>query len=337
MTVVSPLPNHHLAEPPSTWRGGVAELLGPVEIGRLDGEVLSGDLTSRSLGSLGVSRMTGGPAVIRQAPRMSTREHPGCIQVWLLLQGRAALSQDGRQADVMAGDLVVCDAGQPYELAFPGVHRTVLVTMPSESVQVRLGGTAALTARSISGRHGAGALVARLLTGLAEQLDESELPWGLHLSIAVTAMLEAMFAEQLGQLRPPPSPRAALLLQVQSFVDRRLGDPDLSPEMIANAHSVSARYLQKLFRAHGQTVTGYMRDRRLGACRRDLLDPRLAHQPIGLVASRWGMTSPAYFSRAFKAAYGRSPRELRADAAARLYADGQTLGASGQDDQPDLL
>src|SRR6266550_3297246 len=196
VTVVSPLPNHHLAEPPSTWRGGVAELLGPVEIGRLDGEVLSGDLTSRSLGSLGVSRMTGGPAVIRQAPRMSTREHPGCIQVWLLLQGRAALSQDGRQADVMAGDLVVCDAGQPYELAFPGVHRTVLVTMPSESVQVRLGGTAALTARSISGRHGAGALVARLLTGLAEQLDESELPWGLHLSIAVTAMLEAMFAEQ---------------------------------------------------------------------------------------------------------------------------------------------
>ena len=342
MTVGSSLSSHQLAQPPSAWRDELAGLLGAVEIGCLDGEILSGELISRSLGPVRVSRTGGGPVLIRGTQRTTTREDPSCIHVWQLLHGRAVVYQDGRRADVTAGDLALCDTARPYELAFPGVHRAVLVRVPSESVWLRAGGTVVLTARSISGRHGAGALVAGLLTALAEQLEQLDQPepsWSVHLSIAITAMLEAVFDEQVGQLRPlaPRSPQAALLVQIQAFVDRRLSDPDLSPEMISNVHNVSARYLQKLFRAHGQTVTGYIRGRRLEACRRDLVDPRLAHRPIGLVASSWGMTSPAYFSRAFKAAYGRSPRDLRADAAAGLCADGQAPGASGQDDRPDVV
>ena len=54
---------------------------------------------------------------------------------------------------------------------------------------------------------------------------------------------------------------------------------------------------------------------RLEACRRDLADPALASRPVAAIAARWGFTSPAQFSHAFKAAHGMPPGEYRRRAA----------------------
>jgi AraC-like DNA-binding protein len=42
-----------------------------------------------------------------------------------------------------------------------------------------------------------------------------------------------------------------------------------------------------------------------------LADPRLAARPINATAARWGFTSHAHFSQAFRNAYGLSPRQFR--------------------------
>ncbi|MDT3398091.1 helix-turn-helix domain-containing protein, partial [Streptomyces sp. B1866] len=47
---------------------------------------------------------------------------------------------------------------------------------------------------------------------------------------------------------------------------------------------------------------------------RDLADPALRALPIHGVATRCGFTHPSDFSRAFRTAYGISPREFRAQA-----------------------
>ena len=59
----------------------------------------------------------------------------------------------------------------------------------------------------------------------------------------------------------------------------------------------------------------FIRSARLDRCRRDLLDPAFADQPISAIASRWGLPSAPHFSRLFRQAYGCSPREFRRDAA----------------------
>ncbi|MFD1538686.1 helix-turn-helix domain-containing protein [Nonomuraea guangzhouensis] len=64
------------------------------------------------------------------------------------------------------------------------------------------------------------------------------------------------------------------------------------------------RYLQKLFESEGDTVSGWIRTRRL-----DLADPKLATLPVSAVAARWGLLNASYFARLFKATYGHSPRE----------------------------
>lgn len=65
------------------------------------------------------------------------------------------------------------------------------------------------------------------------------------------------------------------------------------------------------FHAEGHTVAGWIRERRLEQCRRDLAEPHLATRPINAIAARWGFASPAHFSQAFRNTYGLSPRQFR--------------------------
>jgi AraC-like DNA-binding protein len=109
----------------------------------------------------------------------------------------------------------------------------------------------------------------------------------------------------------PDTRRCALLAQIHAYIRDNLGDVRLTPGAIATAHHISVRYLHKLFHAEGLTVAGLVRERRLEQCRHDLADPQLAACPINAIAARWGFTSPAHFSRAFRSAYGLSPRQFR--------------------------
>ncbi|MEO3829549.1 helix-turn-helix domain-containing protein [Actinomadura sp. B10D3] len=108
---------------------------------------------------------------------------------------------------------------------------------------------------------------------------------------------------------------SSLVAQIHAFVQTNLGDRNLTPASIAAAHHISLRYLHKLFQQEGHTVAAWIRERRLERCRRDLADPRLAARPIHAIAARWGFTSAAHFSQAFRSSYGLSPRQFRRECA----------------------
>ncbi|MFB7510645.1 helix-turn-helix domain-containing protein [Streptomyces broussonetiae] len=107
-----------------------------------------------------------------------------------------------------------------------------------------------------------------------------------------------------------PSENRALLLQIQTFIDRHLADPDLTPQAISRAHHLSLRYLHRVFESEDVTVCRWIQRRRLEECRRTVARRRNDFT-IAAVAHRWGFTSAAHFSRVFRAAYGMSPREWR--------------------------
>ena len=69
--------------------------------------------------------------------------------------------------------------------------------------------------------------------------------------------------------------------------------------MIAAANHISLRYLHKLFEPQPSTVAGFIRERRLERCRRDLADPSLAHVPVRAIALRLGFPDPARLNRLF--------------------------------------
>ncbi|WP_280470224.1 helix-turn-helix domain-containing protein, partial [Nocardia brasiliensis] len=105
--------------------------------------------------------------------------------------------------------------------------------------------------------------------------------------------------------------RRPLTAQLMSYIEGHLGDGDLAPQRIATAHFISTRYLHKLFHEQSTTVAGWIRERRLERCRRDLRDPLRRDRSIAAIAARWGFPDAAHFSRTFRAAYGLSPHEYR--------------------------
>jgi AraC-like DNA-binding protein len=173
---------------------------------------------------------------------------------------------------------------------------------------------ARLTGTRIPGDRGTAALVSSLIRQLPRHLGDDDGASAAQLGTAVLDLLTLMLAARIrpaGPAVPPPARNRALLASVRAFIEEHLGDPGLSPAVIAAAHHISVRYLHKLFETEDRSVAALIRERRLDRSRRDLLDPVLAARPVSATAARWGFVSTAHFHRAFRAAYGLPPGEFR--------------------------
>jgi AraC-like DNA-binding protein len=114
--------------------------------------------------------------------------------------------------------------------------------------------------------------------------------------------------------------RRLLLARAMQFIEAHAGDPFLAPADVAEALGISVGYLHRLFQSVDRSVSGYMREYRLGRCREQLASPLHAGEHITEIAMRWGFNDLPHFSRAFRASFGLSPREYRIAASGRSRA-----------------
>jgi AraC-like DNA-binding protein len=260
------------------------------------------------------SQVMGPPHQAFRSPRLIRASDPEQFKIHVMVRGRAVWAQGGREAELSPGDFTLVDLSRPCRGADrDDVHRCVAVMFPHAALPLRHNELGRLTAVPISGRDGLGVSISSLARHLGRRLDGFGPSDGARLAAALMDLLIVAFAERLDRVGAiaPDTRRRALLASVQSFIDKRLGDPALSPSMIAAAHHISLRYLYKLFEGQDATVGGWIRARRLERCRQDLLDPALSHWSVSAIAARWGLTDPTHFSRVFRAVYGRPPAEYR--------------------------
>ena len=131
-------------------------------------------------------------------------------------------------------------------------------------------------------------------------------------------------ADALARARPPLA--AASLRSAKRLIEARLHDPALSPAQVAQALGVTRSTLYRLFEPQGG-IGAYIRARRLARIRTLLADPTTGGR-IADLAYAHGFVSEAHFSRAFRQAFGLSPREARAS----LRPAGPAAPAAGAED-----
>ncbi|MCQ9178411.1 helix-turn-helix domain-containing protein [Streptomyces sp. IBSBF 2953] len=234
------------------------------------------------------------------------------VAVGVLRTGAATLIQDGRRSSVEEGDLFVHDTARPYSLDFPGRFTAHLVHMPRWSVAVPEEELRRVTGTAIGGEDGVGALLATFLTSLTASVPRCAPAVASRLAAGVTDLFATLVDERTRQAPAPGAdPEDPLVERVRDHIDRRLGDPELSPQSVAAAHHISVRYLHRLFEGEGVTVARLIQRRRLDRCARELARADATAATVSAVAQRWGFANPAHFSRVFRAAYGLSPREWR--------------------------
>lgn len=272
----------------------------------------NGHIRQHTLPGLDVSVVTSGPQSVTRTPSHIARASDDYFLVSIQARGRGIVRQDGRDAVLAAGDFALYDSTRPYQLLFEDAFEQIVLKLPGERLRSELRDTEALTATRVSGSEGAGHLLLSMLRTLREDIDTLQPASALAVANGVQSILVAGL-QTLPALRSPAVSNltAYHLARVKRRIDEQLGDPGLSVSSLAAELGVSESQIHRLFKAEPLTVSRYIWERRLDACSRDLLEPRLAGRPVAEIAYGRGFNDAAHFSRAFRDRFGCSPREWR--------------------------
>ncbi len=235
----------------------------------------------------------------------------GFYKVSLLLEGTSVLVQDGKELVMRSGDLAVYDTSRPYSLLFTEQFRNLIMMFPKDRLDLPIPFTEQLTAVSLSSHNGLAPILSSFLSQFPSQLTGLPPHVRAKLNSTSLSLVNTLFSEMLDVAAVARDPHQALLQRIYGFIEDRLGDPNLSPNIIADAHYISIRHLHALFAEVDTTVSTVIRQRRLERARKELLDPALADRTVSTIAARCGFVNAAHFSRAFKRGFGMSPSELR--------------------------
>lgn len=276
-------------------------------------------ITDLDLGLVRVSTFAFSPVLSRRTAAHVRRGDPEQYQLAWVTGGAFRITQLGHESLVEDG-LVLTDTSRPMEntsFCEDGqATRAVVLQIPRTALALRSDRVDRLLARRIPAVAGTGAVLTGFLTTLLDHGPDCGPVELRRMGSVVLDLATACLAQQLGAAETAPvEARAQVLLQrVLAFIEDNLGDPGLTPRAIAAHHNVSVRTLYDLFRTEPSSIAASIRHRRLERCRTDLGSPHLGNRPVHAIAARWGFTSATVFSRAFRDAYGVTPREYRAAA-----------------------
>ncbi|MFK4186911.1 helix-turn-helix domain-containing protein [Streptomyces sparsogenes] len=301
------------------WHEQMVKLHAPMHITSDYADDFCAEMRIFQLDSVCVWPGTVQPTRYQRTPRLIRQGDPEAYHLTLMLHGEKTLVQGNQQDTCGPLDIQILDTSRPYDAlaCLPGREplKVIGIEVPKNVVPMPLDHVDQLVTHPLSGREGFGALLAGFVTQLVSDADSYRSSDGPLLQGILIDLVSALLAGELeaeSHLAPETRTRT-LALQVQSFIRKHLGDPDLTPAAIASAHHISVSHLHRVFKVHGQgaTVAGWIRRHRLEQARRDLNDPAQRALPVHEIGARWGFSHHAAFTRAFRAAYGIPPRDYR--------------------------
>lgn len=308
-----PTPDAGVVELPSfdRFREAVSTTFVPLEVTGASTNRFQARLHYAPLGGIQLTEITAGSHVVERTPDLIARGDTSYFKLSVQLEGSCLLVQDDREAVLRPGDIAVYDTGRPYSMAFDADFRVLVVMFPYQLLNLSPEAVRQVTAVRFPGRDGLGAVISPFLAQLVGQSDRMPGPASVRMANSALDLVATLISTELDLKPGAGHAHRALLRRIHEYIDDNLGSPDLAPGQIAAAHYISTRHLHGLFHEDGATVSTWIRQRRLERCRRDLLDPLLAHRPVSAIAARWGFLDAAHFSRIFKAAFGENATEAR--------------------------
>jgi len=301
----------------SYWAESVGQTHAPVRMRSEHAHDFHAHLRVLDLGAVSLWPQTFQQLVIQRTPKLIRQSDPEVFHVSLVREGTGVGTWEDHEAAYRPADLHFNDSSLPWEIRTGEDPVTaVSLELPKSMVPLPRKLTGRTLPRRVPAGEGIGALLSHFLIQVTKDADSYEPCDGARLGRVAAEMVAALFAHALEaeNLLAPDTRRRTLVLGVKSYIQRHLHDPQLSPGAIAAALHISTSYLHRLFEDEEATVAVWIRMRRLEAARRDLADPALRAVPIHCIAARSGFPRAADFTRAFRAAYGCTPRDYRSEA-----------------------
>ncbi|MDG4858261.1 helix-turn-helix domain-containing protein [Streptomyces sp. T-3] len=313
-----------------TWREHLVRDQAPLEVRTSHASDFRATLRHLRLGAIEVAGVSCPPVKLFRTARAASLEDPAHYSLTLPLRGTVTMTSAGRAATLRPGDLVLKDAAQSFSMEGDAdqdaeeLVSAVVVTIPRPLLPLRPEQAGPLVSTRIPGDWAMTSLLSRYLQELIRHAGRYRAADTARLAGATTDLIASLLAHAVDTVDAPPvaapeAHRDALQRRIHAYIQRHLGEPDLTPDSVAAAQRISLRYLHQLFQDQGLTVAAWIRRSRLERCRRELEDPAAFTTPIRAIAARWGLPDAAHFSRLFRSAYGISPSDYRHHHVAHAY------------------
>ena len=270
------------------------------------------DLTLSDAGPVQVLTVRSMATTVTRSPRLARDGSEPQLFLTLQRGGGSAMAQHGRHARLRSGQFAVYTTTSPYTLMFDGGLDAHFFRIPIAELALPDSAIREVSARALGGRDPVAALTASYLARLAQSPGLRTRAVADSLAQPTIDLIRASLVSSLGDpALGKESLQTTLEMRLVEYLRAHLADHDLSPGRVAAAHNISVRHLYTVLGRSGVSFGDWVRTQRLEACRRELAQSHARTRTIASIARQWGFLDATHFSRAFREAYGVSPREWR--------------------------
>ncbi|WP_321845134.1 AraC-like ligand-binding domain-containing protein [Paraburkholderia bannensis] len=275
------------------------------------GMPFAGCIDQGALGSIDVSVVTARPHRVMRTDRLIRKKEEELFLVSLQESGRGEVHQDGRRVLLEPGDLAIYDTTRAYALAFEGPFRQFVLSIPRDLLRVRVQNAQSLVATPLRAGAGFASLFLDLIHSVARNMDAMT----PEIRESVSSNVLDLLATGLSTVPAPLPTGSALktyhLNRIKTYIREHLANPELNIAQISEALGMSVSSLYRSFEENETSLSQWIWEQRLQACRSALLDETCKTTSIKQIAMGWGFSDPAHFSRAFRRRFGETALALR--------------------------
>jgi AraC-like DNA-binding protein len=230
-----------------------------------------------------------------------------------LLEGAATITHGEVKFELAVGELAVMANNIPYSICYTKTSRRLVLQIPKRKFYERVQKRGRSEFQAITLREaGLVPIIANLFKSLVLETEKLNQTDQYTLAESFLELIGAVMRSSCNlDESPQHDHRAALMRRLTQYMELNYSDCKLTPQQIAEANGISTRYMYRLFRQSGTSVSKWIWERRLKASRENLLDPALMALHIREIAYQCGFNDAAHFSRSFRVRFGISPSNQR--------------------------
>lgn len=271
---------------------------------------LIGTMRSAVVNGLSVADVTGNAHTVERTPAMAQQLRSECVLFTFMLSGESFHFNGSSPVLVKSGEVAVYDSDTPFLLGMSEGTHAVVASVPRYHL-VDVGLQDAFRSLKVMHHTGNGVQSRSTRHLLNVLLGAFNRPSTLDPHEFAESLLGDVL-QAVGQVAGGPHGRGKdYFAEATAFIERHLGDPNLSVAEIAHATHVSQRHLSRIFSLSGTTVSRSIMHQRLMHAHELLLSAEAAHMTAAEVAARSGFASASHFSRVFRQFFGMSPTDIR--------------------------
>lgn len=301
-------PRHGLDD----WRHFISKNLIGVECEPLSHDNFHGAVRQVEVGNFGITNLACSAHRVHRSERQLDDSAKDYLVILLQKEGAVHIEHKGSNDDLAPSGIFIFDPSYTHEMKFHSDIGQTLLRFPKDVVSLRGIDPCELAGSKVNCESGLGRCFMEFVYSVTDELEQcAEYDCQRLLETAVDLFkltLQQNHSLLLGQLTSMQKYR---LSQIRAYLEYNLNTPGLNAEQVSIHFDVSRRYIDKLFSLTGETLSGWIKKRRLEMCCRLLRDEDTRTRSITEIAYFTGFGDISYFNRSFKQNYHITPSQYR--------------------------